>query len=80
MKRRFKVEFNRDKCKGCELCVNACPKKILALDSNVNVKGYHPAGITDQESCIGCTMPSSKARLVSSLTFSRRMGLMVQMN
>ena len=55
MKRRFKVEFNRDKCKGCELCVNACPKKILALDSNVNTKGYHPAGITDQESCIGCT-------------------------
>lgn len=55
MKRRFKVEFNRDKCKGCELCVNACPKKILALDSNVNTKGYHPAGITDQEACIGCT-------------------------
>ena len=55
MKKRFKVLFNRDKCKGCELCVSFCPKKILALDSTVNAKGYHPAGITNQEECIGCT-------------------------
>jgi 2-oxoglutarate ferredoxin oxidoreductase subunit delta len=54
MKKRFKVVFNREKCKGCELCINFCPKKILALDPEVNAKGYHPAGITDQESCIGC--------------------------
>ena len=54
MKRRFKVVFNREKCKGCELCINFCPKKILALDPEVNAKGYHPAGIVDQESCIGC--------------------------
>ena len=53
--RRFKVSFNRDKCKGCELCVSFCPKKILALDSAVNAKGYHPACITDQTECIGCT-------------------------
>ena len=55
MKRRFQVLFNRDKCKGCELCVSFCPKKLLALDSTVNAKGYHPAGITNQEECIGCT-------------------------
>ena len=54
MKRRFQVLFNRDKCKGCELCVSFCPKKILALDAAVNAKGYHPAGITDQAECIGC--------------------------
>ena len=54
MKRRFQVLFNRDKCKGCELCVSFCPKKILTLDAAVNAKGYHPAGITDQAECIGC--------------------------
>ena len=54
MKKRFKVLFNRDKCKGCELCVSFCPKKILALDSTVNNKGYHPACITDESECIGC--------------------------
>ena len=54
MKRRFHVSFNRDKCKGCELCVSACPKKILSLDKSVNAKGYRPAGITDEGACIGC--------------------------
>ena len=54
MKRSFKVTFNRDKCKGCELCVSFCPRKILALDDTVNSKGYRPACITDQSACIGC--------------------------
>ena len=54
MKKNFKVVFDRDRCKGCELCINACPKSILALDSSVNNKGYHPAGITDESACVGC--------------------------
>jgi 2-oxoglutarate ferredoxin oxidoreductase subunit delta len=54
MKRRFKVLFDRDNCKGCELCVSFCPKGILTLDAEVNAKGYRPAGITDQAACIGC--------------------------
>ena len=54
MKRNFKLLFNKDKCKGCELCISFCPKKILALDETVNAKGYRPAGITDQAACIGC--------------------------
>ncbi len=52
-----KVTFNVDLCKGCGLCVEACPKKIIALDPEVlNKKGYHPAGITDAEKCIACAM------------------------
>ena len=50
-----KVTFNDDLCKGCSLCVNACPKKILELDkTRLNNKGYHPATCTDPDSCIGC--------------------------
>lgn len=49
------VTFNTDLCKGCGLCVNACPKHLLAIDSKViNKKGYSPAVMTDQEKCIGC--------------------------
>lgn len=51
-----KVSFNDDLCKGCGLCVNACPKHILELDkSRLNTKGYHPAVCKDMDSCIGCT-------------------------
>jgi len=50
-----KVTFNADRCKGCSLCVTACPKKIVALDDGqFNARGFHPARITDQDSCIAC--------------------------
>ena len=51
-----KVTFNEDICKGCGLCVDACPKHILALDRNkINKKGHHQAECTDKDACIGCT-------------------------
>ena len=50
-----KVTFKTDLCKGCGLCVDACPTHILALDrSKINKKGHNPAVMTDQEKCIAC--------------------------
>ncbi len=52
-----RISFKTDLCKGCGLCVTACPKGLIALDSSaLNVKGYHPAHITDMEKCIACAM------------------------
>ena len=52
-----KVTFNVDLCKGCGLCVAACPKKIIELaNDTLNKKGHHPARMTDQEKCIACAM------------------------
>lgn len=43
------------RCKGCELCVAACPKSCLALDWNrVNALGYHPVELTDAAACTSC--------------------------
>ncbi|MBE6733837.1 MAG: 4Fe-4S dicluster domain-containing protein [Ruminococcaceae bacterium] len=49
-----KVTFDKNRCKGCALCVGACPKGIVALADEINQKGYHPAIVTDEEKCIGC--------------------------
>lgn len=49
-----KVTFDNDLCKGCGLCVTACPKKIVALSDELNKKGYHPAQVKEQDKCIGC--------------------------
>lgn len=52
---KFKLTFNSERCKGCGLCINFCPKKILAFDTGVfNGNGVHPVYMTDQASCIGC--------------------------
>lgn len=49
------VTFQTDICKGCGLCVNACPVKILAIDTTtINKKGYNPAHSVEPEKCIGC--------------------------
>lgn len=50
-----KVTFKEDICKGCGLCVSACPMKIISLDNKkINVKGYHPATVVDMDKCIAC--------------------------
>lgn len=49
------VTFDESRCKGCSLCVGACPKNIIALDARrINAKGYNPAYVTDPAACIAC--------------------------
>lgn len=43
-----------DNCKGCELCVVACPVSVLAKSANVNNKGYNYAYMANSDACIGC--------------------------
>ena len=50
-----KVTFKEELCKGCALCVDACPKKIVCMATErLNAKGYHPAQVERMEECIGC--------------------------
>lgn len=50
-----KITFRSDRCKGCGLCVTACPKHLLAMDNEtINAQGHHPAHITDADACVGC--------------------------
>ncbi len=52
-----RVTFNKSLCKGCGLCVLACPRHIIYLDKEqINEKGYHPATVKDMENCIACAM------------------------
>ena len=51
------LTFNTDLCKGCGLCVDACPKGLLRIEkSQLNAKGYNPAAISDMAACTGCAI------------------------
>lgn len=43
-------------CKGCELCVQACPQEVMNLDkTRLTPKGYHPVHLF-AEGCTGCAI------------------------
>lgn len=51
-----RIEVKESRCKGCGLCIAACPKKILAYSESINQSGYHPVTCVKKEDCIGCAM------------------------
>ena len=52
-----RIHIDESVCKGCGLCVAACPRKIIVLEEHrLNSKGYNPACVIDMDKCIGCAM------------------------
>ena len=49
-------EIDKNRCKGCGLCVAICPKKVLEITDQVNTKGYFPAYRARPEDCIYCAL------------------------
>ncbi len=43
-----------DRCKGCEVCIAACPTDAIRLHKEVNAMGYPYSYLAFPERCIGC--------------------------
>ncbi|MBI4613030.1 MAG: 4Fe-4S dicluster domain-containing protein [Planctomycetes bacterium] len=48
------VIFDRDRCKGCELCLLACPQQALGMARDLNARGYFHAVLARPWKCIAC--------------------------
>lgn len=51
---RGKPEIDSERCKGCGLCVKACPEAILELAEAFNNKGHHYAVCASPDRCTAC--------------------------
>ena len=50
---RGTVKIDIETCKGCELCIEACPQESLQLSPNINKQGYHYT-VLIKDNCTGC--------------------------
>ncbi len=48
------IKIDRERCKGCELCVHFCPKGCIAMEDGFNSKGHRPSCFTRRDECTGC--------------------------
>jgi len=51
---RGAIVVDIEKCKGCEVCITACPSQVIDMAYEVNGKGYHYAYMANPEVCTGC--------------------------
>ncbi|WP_428561824.1 MAG: indolepyruvate ferredoxin oxidoreductase subunit alpha [Solidesulfovibrio sp. DCME] len=51
-----RIAIDEERCKGCLLCAQVCPKAIIAVSSRFNTKGYKVAEVTEsgKDTCTGC--------------------------
>lgn len=52
-KTRGHIIVREEECKGCELCVDACPVDVLVMSPKLNKMGYHPSSYIG-DGCTGC--------------------------
>jgi 2-oxoglutarate ferredoxin oxidoreductase subunit delta len=55
MKTRGTVVIEKERCKGCNLCVTACRFDVLEVGNVPNGRGYNFAAMKNPDACTGCT-------------------------
>ena len=48
------IVVDTTRCKGCSLCIVACPCKVIEMAGKVNVHGYPYVEPKNLEACVGC--------------------------
>lgn len=51
-----KIEIDKERCKGCGLCMASCPKNLIRVGEEINRQGYFFMVWDGNEACTGCAL------------------------
>jgi 2-oxoglutarate ferredoxin oxidoreductase subunit delta len=51
-----RITIDREKCKGCLLCISACPKGLIVEEKEFNRRGAKPVKFIGAQECAGCCL------------------------
>ncbi len=59
-RKKGKIVIDRERCKGCHICIDFCPNERIEVDGLLNKKGYSPVRFKEniregEKGCVGCT-------------------------
>ena len=54
--KKGKIVIDADRCKGCLICIDACPKKEIKLGKEHNKFGYNLVEFRNCGECNACTL------------------------
>jgi 2-oxoglutarate ferredoxin oxidoreductase subunit delta len=54
--KKGRIRIDEERCKGCLLCVEECPKNEIKKGGKINRFGYTFAEFCDNGSCNACTL------------------------
>ncbi|MFC1916525.1 4Fe-4S binding protein [Chloroflexota bacterium] len=48
------VHIDKERCKGCEFCVEFCPREVLKMSTELSSRGYLLAAVDGESKCLAC--------------------------
>ena len=69
-----KIVIDPDRCKGCGLCIDACPKKSIHLSEEEDLRGIRVACCDDSNECNACKFCYEVCPDVAITVYKRQRG------
>jgi len=50
------ITIDSERCKGCYLCIDVCPRNCIGQSGGPNAAGYYPAQFIEDSECLACAL------------------------